>query len=319
MVTVSADGLSGAATEDVGRALPPDQRAPHAVARRRRRDTAVTNYFYVSPEQLIKDRAEFAQKGIARGRSIVAAIYDEGVVMVAENPSASLNKISEVYDRIAFAGVGKYNEFDRLARGGHPLGRLAPASPTRARTSTRGRWRTTTPNTSATCSPRAKSPSRSRFWSPSSGASCVPPSSTASPTKERSPTSRTSRCSAATPRPSRTASPTLRSGHAARSARRSRTPSRALAGPDRRAAASTTSKWASSKTAAIGARSQRLERRAECSELLSLNGSGQAMLRRIYGVETEYGITFSLRGQRRLSPDEVSRFLFRKVVAWGRS
>jgi proteasome accessory factor A len=43
------------------------------------------------------------------------------------------------------------------------------------------------------------------------------------------------------------------------------------------------------------------------------------MLRRIYGVETEYGITFSLRGQRRLSPDEVSRFLFRKVVAWGRS
>src|ERR1019366_2991342 len=62
----------------------------------------------------IKDRAEFAQKGIARGRSIVAAIYDQGVVMVAENPSASLYKISEIYDRIAFAGVGKYNEFDRL-------------------------------------------------------------------------------------------------------------------------------------------------------------------------------------------------------------
>ena len=78
----------------------------------------MTNYFYVSPEQLIKDRAEFAQKGIARGRSIVAAIYDIGVVMVAENPSASLNKISEVYDRIAFAGVGKYNEFDRLREAG---------------------------------------------------------------------------------------------------------------------------------------------------------------------------------------------------------
>jgi proteasome alpha subunit len=78
----------------------------------------VTNYFYVSPEQLIKDRAEFAQKGIARGRSIVAAIYDEGVLMVAENPSASLNKISEIYDRIAFAGVGKYNEFDRLRESG---------------------------------------------------------------------------------------------------------------------------------------------------------------------------------------------------------
>jgi proteasome alpha subunit len=78
----------------------------------------MSNYFYVSPEQLTKDRAEFAQKGIARGRSIVAAIYDKGVVLVAENPSASLNKISEVYDRIAFAGVGKYNEFDRLREAG---------------------------------------------------------------------------------------------------------------------------------------------------------------------------------------------------------
>ena len=74
--------------------------------------------FYVSPEQLIKDRAEFAQKGIARGRSMVAAIYDQGVLLVAENPSASLNKISEIYDRIAFAGVGRYNEFDRLREAG---------------------------------------------------------------------------------------------------------------------------------------------------------------------------------------------------------
>ncbi len=78
----------------------------------------MSNYFYVSPEQLIKDRAEFAQKGIARGRSIVAAIYDVGIVLVAENQSASLNKISEIYDRIVFAGVGKYNEFDRLREAG---------------------------------------------------------------------------------------------------------------------------------------------------------------------------------------------------------
>lgn len=74
--------------------------------------------FYVSPEQLIKDRAEFAQKGIARGRSLIGAIYEGGVLLVAENPSASLNKISEIYDRIAFAGVGKYNEFDRLREAG---------------------------------------------------------------------------------------------------------------------------------------------------------------------------------------------------------
>ena len=78
----------------------------------------MSNYFYVAPEQLIRDRAEFAQKGIARGRSIVGAIFETGVVMVAENPSASLFKISEVYDRIAFAGVGKYNEFDRLREAG---------------------------------------------------------------------------------------------------------------------------------------------------------------------------------------------------------
>lgn len=74
--------------------------------------------FYVSPEQLIKDRAEFAQKGIARGRSLLVAIYDKGVLLVAENPSASLTKISEIYDRLAFAGVGKYNEFDRLREAG---------------------------------------------------------------------------------------------------------------------------------------------------------------------------------------------------------
>ncbi len=70
--------------------------------------------FYVAPEQVMKDRAEYAQKGIARGRSLVAVVYDEGVLMVADNPSRSLHKISEIYDRIAFAGVGKYNEYDQL-------------------------------------------------------------------------------------------------------------------------------------------------------------------------------------------------------------
>lgn len=78
----------------------------------------MTMPFYVSPEQLTKDRAEFAQKGIARGRSMVATKYDKGILFVAENPSASLYKVSEVYDRIAFAGVGKYIEFDRLREAG---------------------------------------------------------------------------------------------------------------------------------------------------------------------------------------------------------
>ncbi|HMK62796.1 MAG TPA: proteasome subunit alpha [Acidimicrobiales bacterium] len=70
--------------------------------------------FYVAPEQVMKDRAEYAQKGIARGRSLVASVYEGGILIVAENPSRSLHKVSEIYDRIAFAGVGKYNEFDQL-------------------------------------------------------------------------------------------------------------------------------------------------------------------------------------------------------------
>ncbi len=70
--------------------------------------------FYVPPEQVMKDRADYAQKGIARGRSLVAAEFSEGIVLCAENPSRNLRKISEIYDRIGFAGVGRYNEYDQL-------------------------------------------------------------------------------------------------------------------------------------------------------------------------------------------------------------
>ncbi|WP_299448076.1 proteasome subunit alpha [uncultured Phycicoccus sp.] len=70
--------------------------------------------FYVSPEQLMKDRADFARKGIARGRAVVVLQYDGGIAFVAENPSRALHKISEIYDRIAFAAVGKYPEFENL-------------------------------------------------------------------------------------------------------------------------------------------------------------------------------------------------------------
>ena len=74
----------------------------------------MTMPYYVAPEQVMKDRAEYAQKGIARGRGLVAVVFDQGILIVAENPSRALHKISEIYDRIAFAGVGKYNEFDQL-------------------------------------------------------------------------------------------------------------------------------------------------------------------------------------------------------------
>ena len=74
--------------------------------------------YYVSPEQLMKDKADYARKGIARGKSIIVMEYTDGIVFFAENPSATLHKISEIYDRIAFAGVGKFNEFEQLRIGG---------------------------------------------------------------------------------------------------------------------------------------------------------------------------------------------------------
>jgi proteasome alpha subunit len=70
--------------------------------------------FYVSPEQFMKDRADYARKGIARGRSLVALECEPGVLIVADNPSRTLNKISEIYDRIAFAAVGLYSEYQML-------------------------------------------------------------------------------------------------------------------------------------------------------------------------------------------------------------
>ena len=74
----------------------------------------MTMPYYVAPEQIMKDRADYARKGIARGRAMVAVRYADGIALVAENPSNTLRKVSEIYDRIAFAGVGKYNEFDQL-------------------------------------------------------------------------------------------------------------------------------------------------------------------------------------------------------------
>src|SRR4051812_19725124 len=70
--------------------------------------------FYVAPEQIMKDKADYARKGIARGRSLAALAFADGILVCAENPSSTLRKVSEIYDRIAFAGVGKYNEFDSL-------------------------------------------------------------------------------------------------------------------------------------------------------------------------------------------------------------
>jgi proteasome alpha subunit len=74
--------------------------------------------FYVAPEQFMRDKADFARKNIARGRPLVATVYSDGILICAENTSKTLHKVSEIYDRIAFAGVGRYNEFDQLRRAG---------------------------------------------------------------------------------------------------------------------------------------------------------------------------------------------------------
>ena len=74
--------------------------------------------FYVSPEQVMKDKSDYARKGIARGRSVLTLAYADGVLFAGENPSTALHKISEIYDRIAFAAVGKYNEFENLRLAG---------------------------------------------------------------------------------------------------------------------------------------------------------------------------------------------------------
>ena len=70
--------------------------------------------FYVAPEQLMKDRSDYARKGIARGKPVISLEYADGILFIADNPSTHLYKISEIYDRIAFAGVGKYSEFENL-------------------------------------------------------------------------------------------------------------------------------------------------------------------------------------------------------------
>lgn len=74
--------------------------------------------YYVSPEQMMQDKAEYARKGIAKGKSLVALEYADGIILAAENPSSSLSKISEIYDCLSFAGVGKYSEFENLRKSG---------------------------------------------------------------------------------------------------------------------------------------------------------------------------------------------------------
>jgi proteasome alpha subunit len=234
--------------------------------------------------------------------------------MVAENPSASLYKISEIYDRIAFAGVGKYNEFDRLREAGI-------------------RWADGTGFTYSREDVDARA--LANYYAQHLGDMF---------TEGQKPLEVEILVAQLGNKPTHQALPDrLRGHHHRRAAIRVlggdaetikdrfaalddsieslaftlKSAVSALAGPDRTIEVAT-SRSGSSRTAAPAGPSRDSATTKSASSSLS-DQRGPAMLRRIYGIETEYGITFSLRGQRRLSPDEVSRFLFRKVVAWGRS
>ena len=149
--------------------------------------------YFISPEQAMRERSELARKGIARGRSVVALAYSGGVLFVAENPSRSLQKISELYDRVGFAAAGKFNEFDNLRRGGIQFADTRGYAYDRRDVTgrqlanvTRRRW--------APSSPNRPSPMRSNCVWPKSPITVRPKrlSCTGLPMTGRSPTSRIS-------------------------------------------------------------------------------------------------------------------------------
>ena len=118
--------------------------------------------FYVSPEQVIKDKADYARKGIARGRSVVVVQYADGILFVAENPSRALHKVSEIYDRIALRRGRQVQRVREPARRRGAAGRRARLLLRPPRRDRRAGWPTPTPRPSARSSPRTTSPTRSR-------------------------------------------------------------------------------------------------------------------------------------------------------------
>ena len=120
VATITAAGFERVRTPRWPSASRPDRphdRGPAQVSAAKG-ESPMSMPFYVAPEQVMKDRADYARKGIARGRSLVALSYDHGILLCAENPSRTLHKVAEIYDRIAFAGVGKFSEFDSLRTAG---------------------------------------------------------------------------------------------------------------------------------------------------------------------------------------------------------
>ena len=179
--------------------------------------------FYASPEQIMRDRSEYARKGIARGRSVVVLTYAGGVLFVAENPSTALHKVSEIYDRIGFAAVGRYNEFENLRIGRRAAWPTCAATPTTGGTSPAGRWPTRIAQTLGSIFTEQQKPFEVEICVAEVGGRRRPTtSSTGSPTTVRSATSRASWRWAARPRRSPTCSSERTAGLSLAEAVRSR-------------------------------------------------------------------------------------------------
>ncbi len=297
----------------------------------------MTMPFYVAPEQMMKDRADYARKGIARGRALVACTFDDGVLICAENPSRMLRKISEIYDRIGFAGVGKYNEFDQLRIAGVRHADLKGFSFSREDVDARSL---------ANQYAQILGQVFTHEMKPMEVEILV---ARGRPRPERGP---------AVPHPlrrhARRRDRVLRARRRGRGHRRadgrgldrgqqllgravgrrsvrwpapiapwkpatSRSPCSSAATVDACSVASRTTRSPTSWGDLAGGTTTPPPGARGCHRRRGSTASLSTMERRIYGLENEYGVTCTLRGQRRLSPDEVARYLFRRVVSWGRS
>ena len=262
----------------------------------------------------MKDRAEYAQKGIARGRSLVATTYDDGIAIVAENPSRSLHKISEIYDRIAFAGVGKYNEYDQLRVAGVRHADTKGFAFSREDVDARSLANLYAQYLGNVFTHEMK-PLEVEILVAELGATAADQlyhiAYEGTITDEDhfavlggDAETITERVAGAWQADWDMAAPIRR-------------PRRPWPGP--------TARWRRRPGGGRPEPGQRPpdlpadpRRRAGATSGIGSSTVGPVE-RRIFGVENEYGVTFTLRGQRRLSPDEVARYLFRRVVVWGRS
>ena len=288
-------------------------------------------FMYASPEQVMKDRADYARRNIARGKPIVALEYTDGVLLLAENPSTTLHKVSEIYDRIAFAGVGKYNEYENLRIMGIRQADLKGYAYSREDV-TRALAREPVLAGPRTGLHRLLKPYEvevlvAGVGEGDDGCELYHVTFDGVMTDEQRFAAVGGQADALKTVPRRTIRRhDARSGGSDRDRARSaaigeRRPSqrpgrrrRARPQPDAPQVPPPARRGDRERVSCIGTRLGEL-----LSQPVTARRLAAHMERRIFGLESEYGVTCTFRGQRRLSPDEVARYLFRKVVQWGRS